>query len=139
LIIFAGCSIKDTVKSRGEEDILRERVMEYCNYRVNAEFEKSYPIEDPLYRKKMGLGAYLRKMAGGINEWKSAEVKGLKIMGEDAEVELKVKIMTRFSLSGAKAGVRLKDVERDTDISHKWKKIGGVWHHIFGGKEILAD
>jgi hypothetical protein len=139
LIIFAGCSIKDTVKSKGEDDILRERVMTYCNHRINSEFEKSYQYEDTLYRKKVSLGMYTRRMSGGLEEWKTAEIKDLKIVDEDADVNLKLRVKVRLSMAGAKAAVRMKDVERDTEITQKWKKIDGVWQHIFGSKESLAD
>ncbi|MHB8881364.1 MAG: hypothetical protein ACYC69_07605 [Thermodesulfovibrionales bacterium] len=114
--------------------------MQYCNYRISGEFEKSYHYEDSLYRKKTSLGLYLRRMAGSMNEWKGAEIRSLKVTDEDADVDLKVRVKVRLTMAGSRAPMGgLKDVERDTDITQKWKKIDGVWHHIFGSKEFLTD
>lgn len=137
LIIFAGCSIKDTVKKGSDEELLRERVMTYATYRINKEFEKAYPMEDPLYRKKVNLASYMRRMGSNVAEWKHAEIKNVRMEGDAAEVDILLRNKFRFNLTGAM--VRVKDKELDNVITQEWIKADDAWYHVFRSTGISGN
>ena len=122
LIIFAGCSIKDTVKSVSDEEILRDRVMAYWNDKINQDFDKSYGYEHPLYRKQVNMANYIRGFNTEVVQWTAAKVEEIKMDGPSARVGLKITVKVRLP--------RIKTGEDDSWIKEDWRKVDDVWYHV---------
>ncbi len=121
LIIFCGCVTKEAVKSN-TEDVLRERITDYWNYKMKEEFDKSYAYEDPFFRKQVNLVNYIRRFRTDIVKWKSAAVKEIKLAGDSAEVDMILRTKVRLP--------QIKTVEHDSLTKEKWVKVDGVWYHV---------
>lgn len=121
LIIFFGCSIKEGVKNKTSEEILRDRVMTYWELNVRGEFDKSYEYEDPLFRKTVSMVDYIRGH-NRIVQVRKAAVKSVTFEDGAAMVELKTTIELR--VPGAKPLIT------DTDRKEKWEMFDGIWYHI---------
>jgi hypothetical protein len=122
LIIFLGCAKKDAIRKISDEEILRERVTAYWNHKVKQEFDKSYEYEDPLYRKKNNMVNYIRSFNTARAGWYGAGIEGLKIEGDSAIVDMKVRVKIIVSPSGS--------IEQDTPLKEKWVKVAGIWYHV---------
>ncbi len=133
LIIFAGCSIKETAKNGSDEDALKERIMGYINYRIKDDLLKSYEYEDPLYRKQATLSQYIGKLTSGASKWLSADINSVRVEGNQAYVTMKVRI--KALLTGV-LPTPPTVVESDTMIKSLWIKQDGVWYHVFGAKGL---
>jgi hypothetical protein len=136
LIILTGCSIKDVKDVREEsvlsdEEILRERLMAYYNYRVNQEYDKSYEYEDPLYRKTVKLTQYTQRLAVSKAQWKAANVEELKIEDGKADITLRLRVKVLLLNQVAMAA---KNIEHDTSVKEAWIKVDGQWYHAFKAK-----
>ena len=124
LIFFSGCSIKDTVNTRSDEDVLKERIMAYFNYRINKEFDKTYEYEDPLYRKTVSLTRYIQKQ--GHRQVKAARIEKLSIEGDKAAVVMTLRVKVRLV---SQVGMAAQDIEHDTQVTQTWIKSDGQWYH----------
>lgn len=126
LIIFSGCSIKETVKNAPDEDILRERVMAYWGHKINEEFDKAYEFEYPLYKKSVNAVNYIRHFNPNFH-WRKCEIDAVKIAEDMAYVDMK---MTNEVVIHAakipKTEVELKDVI----VNEQWIKVDGTWYHV---------
>ena len=122
LIIFTGCATKEAVKSVPEEEILKERVTTYWNYKIHEEFDKSYEYELPLYRKKVSMVRYIKGINTTVLKWLGAKVDMITREDSSAIVDLTLRIQMR--LPG------LKDAGHDAMIKEKWVKVEGMWYHV---------
>jgi hypothetical protein len=122
LIIFSGCATKEAVKGVSDEEVLRERIMAYWNYKVNEEFDRSYDYEDPLYRKMVNRVKYIQGIHTSRAKWTGVEIENLKIEGESAIVDMKVKMKIVVTPS--------KNIEPDALLNEKWVKVSGTWYHV---------
>jgi hypothetical protein len=120
LIIFSGCATKETVKSLSDEEVLRERVMAYWNYRVSRELDKAYAYEYPL--GKTDLTKYVQVNSNPMMGYKSYEIKTIREKDEVADVELL--IVPWVKVPGA------KPLEHATTITDRWVKLEKVWYHV---------
>ncbi len=127
LIIFAGCSIKETVRKGSEEEVLRTRVMTYCTYRTEGDFVKSYEFEDPFSRKKMNLSNYIKRMSGGGVQWIKAEISEMELKEDTAKVSLNVKVKGGI---GGNMLLGKKTFEHDSRIEEQWIRVDGLWYHV---------
>ncbi len=123
LIIFFGCSIKDTVKSGSDEEALRERVTMYWNLKVKQEFDKSYEYEDPYYRKMTSLVTYIQGFNTSTLKWNDAKIKAVEMGDDTAKVEMDLD--TTIKLPDMKKIQHHKNVGEE-----KWVKVEGKWYHI---------
>jgi hypothetical protein len=133
LIILAGCSITETVKKESDEDVLRGRVMAYCNNKIKGEVEKNYDYEDPLYRKTASLSTYIRNFSGGGVKWLAADIKNIEMQNDRATVDLKVRLKTVLA---GQAPVAPTVIERDSEVRELWIKIDGEWFHTLKAKGL---
>ena len=122
LIIFSGCSIKEAVKNKPDEEVLRYRVMEYWNYKINQDFDKSYAYEHPLYRKQMKMVNYIGSFNTEVVKWTAAKIEDIRMDGPSAEVGLKITV--KVSLPGVRTG------EDDSRVKEEWRKVDNVWYHV---------
>jgi len=122
LIIFTGCSIKDTTKNVSDEEILRDRVMTYWNYKINQDFDKSYVYEHPLYRKQVNMVNYIRGFNPEVVKWTAAKVEDIKMDGPSAKVGLKITVKVRLP--------SIKSGEDDSWVKEEWQKVDNVWYHV---------
>lgn len=132
LIIFTGCATKEAVKSVSEEEVLRERVMAYWNYKIREEFEKSYEYEEPLYRKTRSLVKYVKGINTAMLKWKSVEIQNVSI--EEAQADVDLKMRTAITIPGTRTSG-----EQDMTTKDRWVKVDDAWYHQppkegFGGK-----
>jgi hypothetical protein len=128
LIIFAGCSIKETVKKEPDEALLKSRVVKYCELRIRGDFVKSYEYEDPISKRRFELNDYIKRMTGGISKWVAADIENIQLSDDMATVNLK--ILVKGGLNRLMLGQ--KAFEHDTAIKQKWVKYEGSWYHVFG-------
>jgi hypothetical protein len=125
LIILGGCATKDALKSVSDEDILRERVMAYWDYKVKGEFDKSYEYEHPLFKKQTSMVKYIQGFKSGVARWLGTNVEDIEIKGDTAEASVNVKTVVRIP--------RVKPIESDSLIKEKWVKTDGMWYHVPAG------
>jgi len=124
LIFFSGCSIKDTVNTRSDEDVLKERIMAYFNFKIKKEFDKTYEYEDPLYRKTISLSKYIQKQ--GQRQVKAATIEKLSIEGDKASVVMALRVKVRLV---SEVGMAVQDIEHDAKTPQTWIKSDGQWYH----------
>ncbi len=123
MIILTGCATKNSLKTQSEEDILRARVTEFWNYRVNLELDKCYSYEYPLLRKKINLVQYIKTFNTELVRWKSFRIKSIRIFDkESAEVNLDVLVSVKMPM--------IKKFNDKTSIAEKWVKHDGIWYHV---------
>lgn len=131
LLILAGCATKEAVKNVSDEDILRERVTAYWNYRIKGDMDKAYSYED-LYTKNMvSMSKYI---AGGMNplvQWSGFELVEIKMKNADTAA-VKIKANLKIKAPGAKA------FEHDMMMVDQWVRDEGYWYHLsnFNSKPI---
>jgi len=132
LIISFGCAKKEAIKSLQDEEVLKERVTSYWNHKIKREFDKVYPYEDPLFRKRISLVAYIQQYGSSAKTYTSFEVQNIKL--NDAEhAEVKIKTDVRLKVPGAKA------FEHETELTEQWVRVDGEWYHVPKGKKSLAQ
>ena len=122
LIIFTGCSIKDTTKSVSDEEVLRDRVIAYWNFKISQDFDKSYVYEHPLYRKQVNMVKYIGGFNTEVVKWTAVKVEDIKMDGPSAMVGLK--ITAKVKLPG------IKSSEDDSRVKEEWRKVDNVWYHV---------
>lgn len=120
LFISTGCAKKEAIKNSAEE-VLRERVMAYWNYKINGEFDKSYEFEDPFYRETVSMVSYIKSFSGAV-KWRGLEITGMKIDGEVADIGLNLRL--DVAIPQFNAGTI------NSAITEKWVNVEGKWHHI---------
>lgn len=123
LIIFSGCATKDAVRNISEDEVLRERVMTYWGHKISQEFDKSYTYEDPYYRKRFNMIKYIKSIDTARASWKSATIEGLKIDGDSAIIDMKVKVHITVAPSA-------RDIEQEFPLKETWVKVDGIWYHV---------
>lgn len=125
LIIFSGCATKEAaVRNVNEDEVLRERVMTYWGHKIRQELDKSYEYEDPYYRKKVNMINYIKSInVGPRYQWAGVVIEGLKINGDSAIVDMRVK--TRLTVNNSV-------IEPEVAVKEKWLKADGMWYHIQG-------
>ncbi len=124
LVFLSGCVTTKAVKSSSDEEVLKQRVTAYWDYKIKGEFEKSYEYESPLYRNKVDLVNYIRSFGVGTGKWTGVKITGIAIKGELAQVHMKIRVRIGRRIA------RGKDVELWTAVSEPWMKQGGVWYHV---------
>lgn len=126
LIISLGCanniSLSKTVKT--DEEMLRERVLQYWQHKINLDLDKAYEFEDPAYRAVENKVRYIRHHNIDMVRWKSVEIQGIEIADDRAEVKLK--LMVILLLPGMK-----DEHAMPTFVNDRWVKVDGVWYHRF--------
>jgi hypothetical protein len=123
LIIFSGCATNVAVKKTADEELLKERVMAYWNYKIKNEFDKSYEYEYPLFRKQVSMINYMKSFGTtGRAEWSGAEIGRIDVQGDNATVD--TKIMMKIAVSSS------KNFEHEGFIKEKWVKVDEVWYHV---------
>jgi len=130
LIIFAGCSIKDTVKNGSGEEALRERVAMYWGHKIKEELDKSYVYEDPYYRNKVSMVNYIKEYNTRVVKWLSASTQSVNIKDDTALVDVKLRVRVRPP--------QMKATEYDSLLQEKWVKVDGIWYHVPGTIESRA-
>jgi len=127
LIIFAGCSIKDTTKNVSDEEILRDRIMTYWGYRIEERFDKAYEFEYPLLRKTVSVVDYIRSFHPTM-KWTNAEIQTITKQDDAAEVTVKVDTKVKMSVSKVPKPVEFEN--KGLVLNERWIKIDDVWYHV---------
>ncbi|SPQ00147.1 hypothetical protein NBG4_180023 [Candidatus Sulfobium mesophilum] len=127
LILFSGCSVKETVKSKSDEEILRDRVTEYWGYKIEEKFDKSYEFEYPVYRKNVSMSNYFRGFRPSM-KWTKAEVQTIEMKDDAAEVTVKVDIKVDMVVPRIPKPVQHEN--KGIELRERWVKIDGLWYHV---------
>ncbi len=127
LIFFSGCSVKETVKNKSDEEILRDRVTEYWGYKVEEKFDKSYEFEYPVYRKNVSMSNYIRGFRPSM-KWTKAEVQTIAVEDDAAEVAVKVDIKVNMVMPRIPKPVQHEN--KGIELRERWVKIDGLWYHV---------
>jgi hypothetical protein len=127
LIIFFGCSIKETVKTKSDEDILRDRIMTYWGYKVDQRFDKSYDFEYPVYKKEVSIVDYIKGFHSTM-KWTKAEIMTVAKQDETAEVTLTVD--TKVNMIMPKIPKPVEYDAKGLQLKERWVKIDDIWYHV---------
>jgi hypothetical protein len=122
LIISSGCATKDTLKGTADEELLRERVAAYWNYRIASELEKCYEYEYPLTRKMQNLVNYIQSFDTGALQWQRFDIKKISIEEDIARVDLSLKVRVKLP--------RITVSEPDANVTDLWVRHEGQWYHV---------
>lgn len=122
LTILSGCVTKEARKDISDEEVLRHRIMAYWGHKIKKEFDKSYEYEDPLFRKKISMVNYIKGFNIAKASWSGASIEDLKIEGDSAIVDMRVRIKIIVSSSG--------NLEQDVALKERWVKVDGLWYHV---------
>jgi hypothetical protein len=128
LIIFAGCSIKETVKNIPDEEMLKERGTLYWGYICRQEFDKAYEVEYPVYRKTVSLVNYIRRFRPDVT-WKNATIEKIDLEKEKGTAVITVMVDTDIKVRMSKVPKQI-DITPRIMLQEKWVKVGGVWFHV---------
>lgn len=120
LLIFLLSCAKSEIKPISEEDILRERIMNYWNHIVKEELDKAYNYEYPL--GKVSLSRYIAQRANPMVKYKGFEIKEITIKEDSADVQME--IMPVIKVPGE------RPFEHKTVILERWVKVEGIWYHV---------
>ncbi len=123
-ISVISCSYAWQLSNKGPKNSLKGLVTKYWNSKLTGDMVTCYQLEEPNFRKKVPISAYVR---GGNLIYKSVQVKNIAINGNNAtaEVEIEYLIPALGSLSFKN---QLKD---------KWLKIDGNWYHRAPTKKTI--
>ena len=81
LIILSGCAKKEVLKTIPDEEVLRNRIVQYWNHKTKEELDKTYEYESPL--NKMTLTNYIRKYSNPAIDYKSFELISIDRLADD--------------------------------------------------------
>ncbi len=132
LIIFSGCATKDAVRNLSDEDALRERVNVYWSYKIKEEYDKTYLLEAPLYKKMISPVAYIRRMNPAV-AYKAFDILDMTINKDMGSAEVKVGLKVQLKVPSVKPFVH------DMVLTEKWVRIDGEWYHVFGDKKLTRE
>ena len=122
LIILWGCAKKEVLNNTPDEEVLRNRVAMYWDYKVKEEFDKSYNYEDPLFRKKMSMTKYIKSINTNLVKWMGADIESLRLENDSADVDIKLKIRVMADPRHY--------ADKDVNLKEKWIRVDEVWYHI---------
>lgn len=121
LVFSAGCVTTKARHDLSRNEGLRERVMEYWNYRIQGDLVKSYEYEAPLDR--MTLTDYVRKYSNPIITYKRFNLQS--ISKRDADVaDVKLAIVPEVKVPGGRA------FEHKTIVTERWVRVKETWYHV---------
>ena len=106
------------LQTKSPEDRLLPRAREFWAARVAGDSITCYKFEEVSKTGKQPASVYVRRHGGLI--YKSAEVTGTDINGEDATV--KVKLSYIIPALGSRSAFNMEAIDR-------WKLIDGEWYH----------
>ncbi len=105
----------------GDEAILLGRAKAYWEARFSQDMQRAFTLEDPVRQKNLNLIKYIR-MVGDPGKVYAVTVKGVKIQGDQADVE--VEMHYRHTIPPWD-----KQILKST-LTDDWQKIDGVWYHV---------
>lgn len=130
-LCFIGCSNTIVVKTGSDEGILRRRITEYWNVRLNQAYDKSYEFEDPLFRKGHSINDYVKQFFAGTLKYERVDIEDIKFYNADVAI-VRMKALVKISLPIVKG-----NSEKEMTMEEKWVKFEGVWLHDFYNKGFL--
>lgn len=89
-LAIAGCAF-DGMRGRAPEDVVRDRATERLEAFVKGDFERSYGLTTPSYRKVRNLESY-RRGFGAQAAWQKAEVLRVNCEPERCKVAIAVNV-----------------------------------------------
>ena len=107
--------------AKSDEAILLERAKAYWVARYAQDMQRAYAFEDPVRRRRLSVIDYIR-MVGDPGRMYGIEVKGVKVQGDQADVE--VEMLFRHTIPPWD-----KRIVRTTHVDD-WQKIDDVWYHV---------
>lgn len=118
-VALAGCATTGSAPIATDADkvTLQKRAQTYWDLiRVNDPVS-AWPYETASKDQSLTLEAYIKR--GGIT-YEAVEVKAVRIEGDEAVLD----VWMRYGIPM----LRLK--AQENTVQDKWRKIGGVWHHV---------
>jgi len=100
--------------------------MAFWRYKIDEKFDKSYEYEDPFYRKKFTMVKYIGSFhtAGSKLKWLDASIENIRLEGDTADVNMKLKVKIFSSPSQENA------VEQEVPLRETWVNVDGQWYHV---------
>jgi hypothetical protein len=127
LILLTHCATKpDVIPKEDEREILRNRIKEYWQYRINGNVDRAYQCEIPAYREKFSLLEYVDQFK--FIRYLEADISEINIEGEKGKALVSVTHMMNLKYLQKK---RFKKLEEE-----RWVKIQKIWFHIPQGFEM---
>jgi len=88
-LVLAGCA--GMAGGGSKEEIVRKRATEHAEAHVKGDFERSYALTTPSYRKLRDAAAYRRSFGSGA-AWEKVEVANVACEEQRCKVALKVSV-----------------------------------------------
>ncbi len=101
--------------------------MAYWDLKMKGDFDKSYEYEHPVYRKTTRMAQYIKGFNTDEVKWLAVKVKGIKVEGTTAWVDLSVRTKVKLPM--------IRASEADSLLNEKWIKVDDVWYHVPEGTD----
>ena len=126
---FLGCAgLNKTVPPPlSQEDILKNIVTEYWQYKIDRSLEKAYLYEDPNSRQEVKLTDYLLSMGTNV-KWVQVQIEHIEIKGENADISLRIRYYSTLANFNPEGG-------RESTITDYWIMKENSWYHTFGSQK----
>jgi len=126
-IFIGSCATKpNIIIKENEAEILRNRIKEYWQFKIDGKIEQAYPFEIPAYRAKVSILEYGNQFK--LVKYLEADVSGVRIEGDQGKAT--VNISYKMLLQHIAQKSLLKRVEEN------WVKRDEIWYHIPEGFEM---
>jgi len=121
LIFLSYCATKPEVITRvDEQKILRDRIQEYWQYKINGNIEKAYQLETSGFRESVSLIEYLNRFK--LVHYLKADISKIEIEGERGKASVN---LTYVMFLKRLTQEKLRKIEEED-----WIKIKSIWYHI---------
>jgi len=115
----------ETGQPAGPEEVLRKRAQEYWDHKVNGEWDKAYPYEEPASLQGASVVNYVQFLGKGT-KWLGAEVGRVTIVGDGMTARVEVRVRYKWSFA--------KEQPEDGMVStiwEQWQRIDDTWYHVY--------
>ncbi len=97
--------------------------MLYWDYRIKEEYEKSYQLEFPLFRKETTLATYIRYLSNPTIKYSGYKVNEIEKTDTDTAT-----VTGTVSVGLKPFGA--KPLVTDSTLSERWVRVSGEWFHV---------
>ena len=124
LFLCTACAQVQTkpAASLSSEESLWERANAYWQAKITVQLDKTYPLENPEFKKQLNLAQYARNYGAEVI-YKKASIESVKIEGKFAIVSVAINYIY-FGAFAPRGGAR-------TIVEDYWGLVDGQWYHFF--------
>jgi hypothetical protein len=131
LAFLAGCAAQTrpmTMTPEEKESLLRQRIAEFWNSMIDAEWLKAYSYYDPFYRARITKEASMQ--GKGLIKYYAFNIENIEIRGNIADAKIKVNFEVPKIVLKDKTG---SVPRQDRVIDARWLWIYDNWYLEYAG------